>query len=60
MLIEQSLDWVRKTWTNVKLGDKRRNQRAIKLAEHLLQAPAVSLPLFCDKKYLMIFLEITI
>ncbi len=44
MLIEQSLEWVRKTWTNVKLGDKRRNQRAIKLAEHLLQAPAVSLP----------------
>jgi hypothetical protein len=44
MLIEQSLDWVRKTWNSVKLGDKRRNQRAIKLAEHLLQAPAVSLP----------------
>jgi hypothetical protein len=44
MLNEQSLDWVRKTWADVKLGDRRRNQRAIKLANSLLQAPAASLP----------------
>jgi hypothetical protein len=44
MLKEQSFEWIEKTWTNVKLGDKRRNRRAIKLAQHLLQNPAVSLP----------------
>ena len=44
MLNEQSLDWVRKTWADVKLGDRRRNQRAIKLANSLLHAPAASLP----------------
>jgi hypothetical protein len=44
MFIEQSLEWVKKTWSNVKLGDKRRNQRTIKLANHLLRSPAVSLP----------------
>lgn len=44
MFKEQSFEWIEKTWTNVKLGDKRRNQRTIKLAQHLLQNPAVSLP----------------
>lgn len=44
MFKEQSFEWVEQTWTNVKLGDKRRNQRTIKLAQHLLQNPAVSLP----------------
>ncbi|MBF8263765.1 MAG: Transposase DNA-binding [Parachlamydiales bacterium] len=32
MLKEIMIDWVRKTWADVKLGDRRRNQRAIKLA----------------------------
>ena len=44
MFKEQSFEWIEKKWTHVKLGDKRRNQRAIKLAQHLLQNPAVSLP----------------
>jgi hypothetical protein len=44
MLKEHSFEWIEKTWTNVKLGDKRRNQRTIKLAQHLLQNPAASLP----------------
>jgi len=34
----------KKTWADVKLGDQRRNQRVIKLANSLLQAPAASLP----------------
>jgi len=44
MFKEQQVEWIEKTWTNVKLGDKRRNQRTIKLAQHLLQNPAASLP----------------
>ena len=42
MLKELSLD--KKTWADVKLGDQRCNQREIKLANSLLQAPAASLP----------------
>jgi len=41
---EQSIDWITKTWINAKLGDQRRNQRAIKVATNLLQNPASSLP----------------
>lgn len=44
MFKEHSFEWIEKTWTHVQLGDKRRNQRTIKLAQHLLQNPAVSLP----------------
>lgn len=44
MFKEQSFGWVEKTWTHAKLGDKRRNQRTIKLVQHLLQNPAASLP----------------
>lgn len=42
--MEQSTDWITKTWINAKLGDKRRNQRVIKVAINLLQNPASSLP----------------
>lgn len=44
MLKEQSFDWIRKTWANANLGDRRRNHRAMQLANSLLQAPTVSLP----------------
>jgi transposase-like protein/DDE family transposase len=43
MSIEQS-EWIRKTWADANLGDRRRNQRAIQLATDLLSAPESSLP----------------
>ena len=44
MLKEFSSDWVRKTWNDANLGDKRRNRRVLQLANDLLLSPALSLP----------------
>ena len=44
MLKDLSFNLIKKILSDVKLGDQRRNQRVIKLANSLLQALAASLP----------------
>ena len=39
--------WVKEQWEQAKLGDTRRNNRAIKLAKDLLSKPSASLPEQC-------------
>jgi hypothetical protein len=39
--------WIEEQWGQAKLGDARRNHRAIKLAEDLLKKPSASLPKQC-------------
>lgn len=39
-----STEWANKNWCNADLNDKRRNKRAVKLAEQMLTNPEASIP----------------
>ncbi len=40
--------WVKEQWQQAGLGDKRRNHRAIKIANDVLGKPSASLPQQCS------------
>jgi hypothetical protein len=44
MLFANSTEWANKNWGNADLNDKRRNKRAVKLAEQMLAHPDASIP----------------
>lgn len=42
-------EWIKKQWEQANLGDSRRNSRAIKIADDLLNKPSASLPEQCPE-----------
>ncbi len=44
MSIKLDLNWIQQTWQKSKLGDARRNARAVKIAERILDKPNVGFP----------------